>query len=314
MKRIFFLIALLLLVRVDTVHAQTVITNNATADSEKSGRLQTSSAVSEKSKGNVALPFKIGNPLGRVIQNITGITPISQFILDQTVQAILRHQLGGKVKVKIRLWSLTDLLAGKIRGANLRLAGSSYKGVPMGIMEAQVNEPVQLTFLASGKKRRRLRFDAPLLVTLKVKVKEEDLAVALANAKVASSLKALKLDLPGLGQQELEILSPKVKLDNDLVTVAGVLVTKGGSPDTGVPLKISGNLKLKGDESIVLANTVVDAKTLVDPEHFASFLEDLLNPIVSLHKFDRATRALRLDNLAIARGFVAAEGRVILVP
>jgi len=86
----------------------------------------------------------------------------------------------------------------------------------------------------------------------------------------------LSLELPGLGQQQLEVLSPRVNLDNDLVTVNGVLVTKGASADTGVPLTISGNLKLKGDESIVLENSTIDCKTLVDPGHFASFLEDYL--------------------------------------
>jgi hypothetical protein len=308
LTRNVLLLALVLFGKINTAHAQSGIDKGTPQDKQSSGKLAAKDATT------AALPFKIGSPLSRTLQTLTGVTPLTQFILDQTLQTALHHQLAGKIKVKIRLWSLTDLLAGKIKGAKLSLSDSSYKGVPLGRIEAKVNAPVQLTYFASSKRKKKLALSAPLLVSLKVKVKEKDVALALENAKVASSLRALRLDLPGLGQQQLEVLDPRVNLDNDLITINGVLVTKGASPDTGVPLTLSGNLKLKGDETIVLENAAVESTTVVDPEHFAQFLQDLLNPIISLHRFDKPNRAVRLDSLAIAKGFVTAEGRVILAP
>jgi len=314
MKRILLLVCLLL-ISVGSVQAQAVLDNAISPSSEKIAQLQPETVAKDKAKVKESLPFKIGNPAIRLVQNLTGITPISQFLLNRTLEIALRHQFPGKVKAKVRLWSLTDLLAGKIKGAKLSLNECSYQGIPLGVIEAEMNAPLQLAYSSSvPKKRRKLALSTPILVSLKVKVREKDLAAALESTKVTSSLRALKLDLPGLGQQQLEVLSPKVSLDSDLITVNGTLVTKGASADTGVPLTLSGNLKLKGDESIVLENCTIDCKTLVDPAHFASFFEDLLNPIVTLHKFDKPNRALRLDNLTIAKGFVTAEGRVILAP
>jgi LmeA-like phospholipid-binding len=301
-KRIILLLALTLLVKVDAGCAQTALKKNAFV------------AGTPKDNSAEALPYRIGSPLSRTIQAVTGLTLLTQFVLDQSIQTAIHHKFGGKVRAKVKLWSLTDLIAGKIRGGTLSLTKCSYKGIPLGTIEGRVSSPVQLKYLGSATSRKKVKLGSPVLVTLKAKVKEQDLALALESAKVASSLRALRLELPGLGQQQLEVLCPKIDLDKGLIVINGVLVTKGANIDTGVPMTISGNLKLKGDETIVLENTVVNSKTIVDPEHFALFLEDLLNPIISLNRFDRPNRALRLDALAISKGFVTAQGRVILAP
>jgi hypothetical protein len=306
-KTAFLLLALSLIVKPDMAQAQTV-TDERFLQSTEIVRL------SSTDKAQALLPYKIANPVSRFFQTVTGLTPLSQFILDQALQTVIHHQVGGKVRVKVKLWSFTDLLTGKIKGARLSLKDASYKGVPMGIVQAQISKPLQLNYVVCANGKKKLKQTFPALICLKLQVREKDLAGALANSKVANALKAMNLDLPGLGQQQLELLNARVDLDNQLMSISGILVTKGAEPETGVPLTVSGNLILKGDDTIVLERANVDCKTIVDAEHFARFLEDLLNPIISLHRFDKPNRALRLDTLVIAKGLVITEGRMILAP
>lgn len=126
----------------------------------------------------------------------------------------------------------------------------------------------------------------------------------------------LKLDLPGLGEQQLQILQPKVQIGEDLLQVEGTLVTRGAAADTGVPVKISARPTLVGDSQIVLENLVVDSKDIVDPEKFADFTAKLLNPVVDFARMDRRDHAFRLNSLKVsgAQGAVVGDGRLLLVP
>ena len=61
-------------------------------------------------------------------------------------------------------------------------------------------------------------------------------------------------------------------------------------------------------------NLVVDCPYIVEPEKFASFVEELINPIVDFGRYDRTTHAFRLSKFAVEEKSVSGQGELILVP
>src|SRR6516165_6078080 len=162
---------------------------------------QTQSQAQQEVAANVSsqsssgqLPFKIGNKASRLVQNVTGITPVTQFVVSQAAKFAIQRKVGGKVRVKIKTWSLTDCLAGKIKSVDVRIKQCAYKDTRIGDVELSSATPIWLRYRKKDGERAGLR--TPVLLSLTGKVTQEDVARALKNEKVASSLRGLKLDLP----------------------------------------------------------------------------------------------------------------------
>jgi len=272
--------------------------------------LAASSFSNAFSKDSVSFP--ISKPISRNIQKFTGVTIVSQFIAAQAAQHVLHRRLGGKVKVRIRTWALTDLLAGKVKSIDVKLKGCNYKGVPIGTAEIGAHAPVWLRLRSEGDNKAGLR--VPLMLTAKVDFASEDVSDALAINSVASAMRGLRLDLPGLGEQQLQILAPRVNLDSGKIVVDATLVTKGAPKETGVAMHVVGTPTLEGNDRVVLKEMKVDCPDIVEPEKFAAFVEQLLNPIVNFHRFDRSNFAMRLNALDVTEKRVHAEGNIIIAP
>jgi LmeA-like phospholipid-binding len=259
-----------------------------------------------------AISFPISKPLSRNVQKFTGVTMISQFIAAQAAQHVLHKKLGGHVKVRIRTWSLTDLIAGKVKSIDVKLKGCNYKGVPIGTAEISAHTPVWLRLRSEGDKKAGLR--EPLMLTAKVDFASQDVSDALAINSVASTLRGLRLDLPGLGEQQLQVLSPRVNLDSGKILVDATLVTAGAPKETGVVLHVVGTPALEGNDRVVLKDMQVNCPDIVEPEKFAAFVEQLLNPIVNFQRFDRSNFAMRLKVLDVTEKRVHAEGNILIAP
>jgi len=258
------------------------------------------------------LPFSLGSSFSRGVQKVTGITTVSQFVAGQVVQRVLQKKLGGHVKVKVRTWSLTDLISGKIKSLEIQLKSSQYQNVPLGKIVISSDTPVWLRYRRENNDRAGLR--TPILLRMRAHLTQDNVSNALAVGRVASSLRALKLDLPGLGEQQLQVLDPQVSMAQNLITVKATLVTAGASRDTGVDLTVTGKPVLKGDDQILLSDMAIDCPDIIEPQKFAHFVEELLNPLVNFHRFDRPNFALRLDSLIVADGGVDAVGRILVAP
>jgi hypothetical protein len=272
---------------------------------------QTSAQDLETAKN---LPFPISNGFSRGLQKVTGITAVTQIVVGQVAQRALKRRFGGQVKVKIRTWSLSDLIQGRVKSIEIKLRSGQYKRVPFGKIEISSGTPIWLRYRARHEKNERAGLRTPVLLAVKADLTQENVSHALSQDDVISSLRALKLDLPGLGEQQLQILKPQVTLGDNQVNVNGTLVTAGAAPESGVQLIVTGKPTLEGDDRIVLTDIVVNSPDIVEPGKFAEFVEELLNPLVNLHRFDRPNFALRLDSLSVADQRLHAEGRLLIAP
>jgi hypothetical protein len=295
--------------------SQSAETLDATNSSAKAEAAKTETAGSSATKSDAAKtdtppPFKVAGKVSRTLQTVTGLNLLGSVVAGQTARMVLKKKIGGDVKVKVKLYSFTDLLAGKVKGVDCSLKGSNIKGVNIGQVSASTNQPVWLDL----HDKLHIQLKTPVLVNVKAALTKDEITSALKSEKVSKSLRGLNLDLPGLGAQQLQVVNPKVDIVEDNVCIDALLKAEGADDSTGVPLKITGKLRLKGDDRVEIADLKVESSDIIEPEKFANFAEELLNPLIDLRRMDRRDHAFRLTTLDINQGGLTSEGRLILAP
>ncbi len=256
-------------------------------------------------------PFPIGSKFSRTVQKVTGITFLSDVIAGQAAKKVLRKKLGGKVKVKVKTFGLTDLVAGKIKSVSVSSDGGAYKNVPLG--EVKMDSATPIWYQYKRKDGQKPGLKTAILLNVKGDLSTNDIITALGSERIAKSMRGLKLDLPGLGEQQLQVVRPKVEIGDNTLKIDALLVTQGAAENTGVPIVISGRPVLEGDK-IFLRKMKVNSPDIAEPEKFAAFAEELLNPIVDFSRMDRKDHAFRLKELAIKKDVVQGGGQLLIAP
>lgn len=279
-------------------------------DAEKSAASKPGASALGSAKHESPPPFKVAGTVSRTLQTVTGLNLLASVVAGQAAKTVLKKKVGGNVKVKVKLYSFTDLLSGKVKSVDCSLAGSNIKGVSVGHVNASTNQPIWLDL----HDKRHIQLKTPVLVSVKAALTPAEISTALKSEKVANSLRGLNLDLPGLGAQQLQVVNPKVEFIEDNVCIQALLKAQGADDSTGVPLKITGKLKLKGDDRVEIADMKVEGTDIVEPEKFANFAEELLNPLIDLKRMDRKDHAFRLSSLDVGQNGLTGEGRLIIAP
>lgn len=287
-------------------------TNATAASTPTAGPGEVPDVMKQKVQVVTKPAFPIAGAVSRNIQRYTGLNLLSGLIASHVAKVVLQHKFGGKVKIKIKTFSLTDLLAGKIKAVQCTLSGCSVKGLRLGDVMAQAQNPIWYNYKRKGGQKPGLK--SPIMVAVKASMSQKDVSKALECSEVASHLAGLHLDLPGLGSQQLQVIKPKVEIIGDSVRIEAVLITAGAKPETGVPIIISGKMRLDADNRIMLDDMHVISDSIVEPEKFAAFTQELINPLLDFRKLDRRDHAFRLKALYTGASKVQGDGTLLLVP
>ncbi|MGH9552160.1 MAG: hypothetical protein ACRD3W_22425 [Terriglobales bacterium] len=256
-------------------------------------------------------PFPIGSTTSRTIQKVTGVTWLSCFVAGKVAEHRLHQKLGkGDIKVKVKLFSLTDLIAGKIKSVNVSISRCLIKSMPIGDVSLASSGPIWYD-PGFGGVRAGLR--NPIMLNLKAHLNRDQVALVVQTPQIASALRGLKLDLPGLGSQQLQVIDPKVELGDGLIKIQTMLVTEGAPEETAVHLTISGKPEIEGSR-MYLRDMNVESPDIEDPTEFAKFTDELLNPIVDFGRMDRKDHALRLTDIQVKPDVVTGIGTLVLAP
>jgi len=256
--------------------------------------------------------FPTGSSASRFLQRVSGITTATDFLTSRIAGALVRRKLSGRVKVRVKTYGLTNLLAGKLKSVKIELADSSYQGVPLGNLTIATQHPVWAAYLKT--KTARPGILSPVLITIAGALSQEEISRALAADEISSRLKMVKLDLPGLGSQHLQLLNPAVKLGDNRVEIVSKLQVLGSLPEGAVTVKIACRPRLFERAKIFIDDLTVFCPEIIEPAEFAGFAARLVNPLVDLGRFDRADHAFRLDQLEVTDHTVRFSGSLILAP
>lgn len=292
-------------------------TGSATASGTPSGTSATeqtppAAAAAPAATAEVPPPFHIAGKTSRAIQKYTGLTWLAQSSLNLGGTVAAKCILHGHPKVRFQAYSLTDCLSGKFKSVKLDLKDCSYKKVALGDLNVETSTPLQLRLFNTKKGAPGVA--APVMVAVSGKVDEKDVSKALQSPEISSQLNFLRLQLPGLGDQHLQVVEPKVKIENGQVKINTWLITAGAPKETGVSVDISAKPILEKERFISLQDTQVDSKDINDPQEFSKFSQELLNPLLDFGKFDRKTHAFRLTKLEMGEQNVQFAGKLLLVP
>ncbi len=269
--------------------------------------------IGEKIKIHIEPSFKIAGSYSRLFQKYSGATSASEFVTDILLYLTLKKIFGGRVKVRVKTFSFTDLWHLKVKKTIVSLRKSHYKDIPLSKVDIESQTPFWFTL-----KHHCLEVMHPALFSFKMQVSEQDLDKMLHNPTVTNSLRALRLDLaslgPSLGEQRLQMHEPEVTLQDGLIKVKLNLSTQGADPSTYVYMTVSGQPKLHGADKLYLENVVIDSPDITEPEKFSKFVENLINPLINFNRFDKPNFALRLDEITVKSKTVSVTGRVLLGP
>lgn len=257
------------------------------------------------------IPFPISSAFSRALQNYSGITLVSGWLASSVSSQILRWKVKGRVRVKVHPYSLTDLLAGKLKKLEVKLQGSSYGGVTVKHLELSSGNPIWIRPFKTAKQPAGVA--SPFLLTISGCVNQDNVSQALASPQVSSALHMIKIDLPGLGKQQLQFLHPQVKLAPNQVSIDSTLVTAGAAEESGVCLHLQGEPYLEGS-GIYVKFLQVSSPDISCPEEFSAFSQQLLNPIIDMAKMDRMDHAFRLAKLNIEDQQITFSGNLLLAP
>ncbi len=254
---------------------------------------------------NTTDQLPLGNKFLRVVQTATGMNFLASFVASKVTGVVLSKKTGGRVKAKVGTYSLTDLAAGKVKSIKIAVTHPKLNGVELGEFQIKTQKPLWV-----GK--RSLKQPNEMLVYFKFT--QGQIQKILADERATAMLKGLKIDLPGLGAQEISVIDPSVVIGQDSLDIKVFLVTKGAERDTGVQLAIFGHPKLVEERKIIIDELKIESETIDEPLIFADFVSKLVNPIIDFARFDRTDHAFRLSVLTVNPGKIEGMGRLLLVP
>jgi len=250
----------------------------------------------------------LGNKFLRVFQTATGMNFLASFVASKVTGVVLSKKTGGHVRAKVGTYSLTDLASGKIKSIKIVVTHPKLSGVELGEFQIKTQKPLWLG------KTKRFGLKRPNEMLVYFKFTQDQIQKILADERATGMLKGLKIDLPGLGAQEISVIDPSVVIGQDSLDIKVFLVTKGADKDTGVQLAIFGHPKLIEERKIVIDDLKIDSTTINEPAIFADFVSKLVNPIIDFARFDRTDHAFRLSVLTVNPGKIEGMGRLLLVP
>ncbi len=258
-------------------------------------------------------PFPVGHSVSRFLQKISGMNALSAFVASKAATIALERRWGGQVKAKIKSYSLTYLLAGKVKSLELTFKNAKVRGVELGYLHVMAANPVWFSY--RKKKDEPTGVNTPVSLSLDGYLSQKEITAALKDPQVTSTLSTMKLDLPGLGNQQLEILEPNVQIENDKVKIRATVVTKGGKRETGVPVTISATPYVVEDGAkLCLKDMDIQSSEIENPAEFSQFITELFNPLINFSRMDKGYRAFRLSDCKISGSKINFDGKLILAP
>jgi hypothetical protein len=256
-------------------------------------------------------PYRTARGASYIIQKFTGLNALSRLLSSSVATSVLRKLVGGKSRVRIQTRTMTDLIAGKMQQIDVEIKDAQYRGIPIRELEMHSTPNVWLRYFKSKQGKPGAR--APLMFAVKGRVHETDISATLASPNVATALRMVKLDLPGMGHQQLQFLNPKVDIEPGKVLINSRVITAGAAPETGVDVAISASPYLDGDK-VMVRDFDMQSADIENPSEFSKFIEPLINPLVNLARLDRADHAFRLTEFKVDKDLVEFSGNLLIAP
>ena len=230
------------------------------------------------------------------IQKYTGLNFITDFLTEKTIKAILKIKTKAKkTDVSLSLYSAFDLFTKKVKSLDISAEKLFVKGIPVDRFDLITRTPI---YFKKGK------VVIPLQTTSKVEVNLENITNVVNNLpRWKKAFGDLELPVPPFGSTRIAINNFEITVDEDGFLRAGADVRSLENPDSEtINVKFTGKLAIK-DKKLIIFNLQTQMEDIFTEESevgksFSKFLEDLINPVFSFHKFER--NGITIDNVNLS--------------
>ncbi len=268
--------------------------------------------AAEKDKEIPYPEFKTGSGFSQALQRITGITAVSGWVANRVVRRELSRYLDGPIHSRLKLFSATDLLAGKARRLSIHGENLVYADwVPLSEFSLESDHDFPL-YVKKGKKPFLLR---PVKLKLHAVMSESDLNRMLQSEKGRNLLTAMKLDIPPFGRQELDVLAPQIRITGDKLMVKTRVNKHESAPEKALPIEITAGLYAEKSR-LKLSNIGIYVEGLGEAREVARLVENYFADLVDLSKIkvDRHKLKIAFDQTRVADGRVLLDATVTVTP
>jgi hypothetical protein len=256
--------------------------------------------------------FKTASGFSRVLQNITGFTPITGWVANRILKRELNRHVQGKLHSRLTLFSGTDLLGGKaksitITGHNVLLDGY----IPISDFRFESKNDMPL-YLSKGNRPILLK---PVEFKVSALMTEADMNRMMSSEKGRKLLTGMKVTIPPFGAQYLDFMQPSIKLDGGLVTIESQINRNGAPIENALPVKVSGKIAAE-NSALVLSDLDLQVEGIRDTEEIEQLVEDYFSELVDLNhlKVERHRVKVKIEKSRLVDHRLHLEATVIAEP
>lgn len=257
---------------------------------------------------------EISHPVSRAVQKYTGITLLSDWIGGIIARKALTNDLiDGRLNVRIRNFSATDLIGGRIKTLQLRgrdLVIGDILPVSHLTLKTDADSPI---YVHHDDEPVLIR---PVAMTLRMELDEADLNRFLAGDQARQKLTGIEVPLPPFRQPEkLDVLSSTVRFQDERITVASLVNIHGAPEENALPVEVSARIVPDGDE-IQLDDVELAVEGIPRTHAVERFIEKNFDELLDLDRIRVQHHKLKFDfkTTEIADGKLVIEADVVVKP
>lgn len=264
--------------------------------------------------------LKVSSGLTYNIQKYSGFNVLVDFIAESLIKAIFKLKTKAKnLNVDLGIYSGWNLIQKKAKSLKIEASELYLKDIPLSQFELTTFGPIYIKkFKVDSKKENRVVFPVP--VNLRIKINFEEVNNVINNLpKWQSVLKEVSLPIPPFGYTEIQISDLKIDVsENGKVHVKAFLKSLAVPDSEVLELQFIGELGIENERIIVynLESEVEDIFTK-DSEMgraFSKMLEDLINPIFKLNKYEKKGITISKASLFYEERALGLDLNLILMP
>lgn len=256
--------------------------------------------------------LKTASAFSRVLQTITGITPVSSLVANRLLKRELRRHVKGDLQSRVTLFSGTDLLGRKAR--DISISGKNVlvdDYIPLTEFSFQ-NESDMPLYASKGSRPVLLR---PVRFKVSATMTEADMNRLLTSEKGRKLLTGMKVTIPPFGPQFFDMINPSVTLENGRFSLASVMNTQGSPIEDSLPIKVSG--KIAPDKSsLSLSDLDLQIEGFRNTKDIEQLIENYFSELVDLNhlKVDRHKVKIAIEKSDVVDHRLNLEATVTVEP
>lgn len=269
--------------------------------------------ITEEGQSAVYPDIKTSGVFSRGVQKITGFTWLSERVAKGFIKKEINKNISGDYKLKMDLFSGTNLIKGYIRSISFRGEDLSFQNqIKIQSLSFATQEETPI-FIHKSSKPVLIR---PMKMDFTSEVTSEAVDQFVKSPLLQKELLGLKIPLPPFDKPvKMDILEPRANFDGDRVHIHALLNMSGASKDKGLKMDIWAR-PVPEEGWIGLEDVKVRIPEIEDADQLEPFLEKYFVTLIPFHKIRVSRHKVDLDfrEIEIKDEVMKASGNITLRP